>query len=70
MHLPDTANSFVLRTDASSVQTGAVLLQPHGHKIFPIGFHCEKLSEREQECLASVTVVLGHILTGTVALRN
>ena len=64
LRLPESANTFVLRTDASNKGIGAVLLQYHEDKLFAVGYYSRKLSEREskystieQECLAIVWAV-------------
>jgi len=52
---------FVLRTDASDVGVGAVLMQEHDEELFPVAYASRKLSQRERaystmerECLALV----------------
>ena len=64
LRLPDGSKDFVLRTDASDVGIGAVLMQAHEGKLFPIQFASRKLHAREQaypiierECLAVVWAV-------------
>ena len=59
LRLPDTNKEFVLRTDASDVGIGAVLMQAHEGILFPICFASRKLLSRERlypvverECLA------------------
>ena len=61
LHLPDPTKTFILRTDASDLGVGAILLQEFGGKLFPISFASKKLSDRERkfstiekECLAIV----------------
>ncbi|XP_076462064.1 uncharacterized protein LOC143294574 [Babylonia areolata] len=46
--LPDPSKTFVLRTDASGLGLGAVLLQDHGEGLQPIAFASKKLSGAEQ----------------------
>ena len=61
LHLPDLTQPFILRTDASDVGLGAILLQDHDGKRFPVAYASRKLLPREQryavmerECLAVV----------------
>ena len=64
LRLPESTKEFVLRTDASDVGIGAVLMQNHEDKLFPIQFASRKLHARERaypiierECLAVVWAV-------------
>lgn len=64
LRVPDLSLPFVLRTDASDVGIGAVLLQPHDGILHPVAFASRKLSPAEQrysaverECLAIVWAV-------------
>ncbi|XP_071487443.1 uncharacterized protein [Diadema antillarum] len=59
LRLPDDDKEFVLRTDASDVGLGAVLMQESEGKYFPISYASRKLLQRERvypiverECLA------------------
>ena len=61
LHLPDLTLPFILRTDASDVGIGAILLQERDGKKFPIAYASRKLLPREQrysvmerECLAII----------------
>ena len=61
LRLPDPEKPFVLRTDASDYGIGAVLMQEHEGKLFPICYASKKLSDTElnystieKECLAVV----------------
>ena len=61
LRLPDPEKIFVLRTDASDYGIGAVLMQEHEGKLFPICYASRKLSDAERnystikkECLAVV----------------
>ncbi|XP_071081291.1 uncharacterized protein [Haliotis cracherodii] len=61
LHLPDLDKPFLLRTDASDVGIGAVLLQEQSGEKFPIMYVSRKLLDREKaystiekECLAIV----------------
>jgi len=59
LRIPDLNSCFVLRTDASNVGVGAVLLQYFDNEPFPISYASRKLSDTEKrysvierECLA------------------
>ena len=61
LRLPDPEKTFVLLTDASDYRIGAVLMQEHGDRLFPICYASKKLSHAElhysaieKECLAVV----------------
>ncbi|KAL8598501.1 hypothetical protein ACOMHN_051289 [Nucella lapillus] len=61
LKLPDMSKQFTLRTDASGVGLGAVLLQKYDGQKFPVKYASRKLSKCEQgyatvetECLAVV----------------
>ena len=61
LRLPHYEKEFVLRTDASDVGIGAVIMQVHDGKLFPIQYASRKLHARERaypiierECLALV----------------
>ena len=61
LRLPDPAKTFILRTDASDLGIGAVLMQSDGEEQFPVSFPSKKLLPRqlaystiERECLALV----------------
>ena len=64
LRLPDVGRDFILRTDASNIGLGAVLLQEKDGIKFPIHYASKKLLPREQaystierECLAIVWAV-------------
>ena len=64
LRLPDMTKPFLLRTDASDAGIGAVLLQRHEGKLFPVAYASKKLLPRERnysimekECLAVVWAV-------------
>jgi hypothetical protein len=64
LKLADLDKPFVLRTDASDVGIGAVLLQEHDGDVFPVAYASKKLLPRERaystmekECLALVWAV-------------
>ena len=48
LHLLDPEKTFVLRTDASDYGIGAVLMQEHEGKLFPICYASRKLSDAER----------------------
>ena len=59
LRLPDLSRQFILRTDASDIGVGAVLLQQYEDGTFPVAYASKKLLKREQnysvierECLA------------------
>ena len=61
LRLPDPAKTYFLRTDASNNGIGAVLMQRHEEKLFPVCYASKKLSRAEcnystieKECLAIV----------------
>jgi len=61
LHLPDPSKTYYLRTDASDNGIGAVLMQEHEGKLFPVCYASKKLSNAERnystiekECLATV----------------
>ena len=61
MRLPDPIKTFILRTDASDYEIGAVLMQEYVGKLFPISSASKRLSDAElnystieKECLAVV----------------
>ena len=43
LRLPDMLKPFVLRTNASDAGIGAVLLQQHEGKVFPVAYASKKL---------------------------
>ena len=64
LRLPDPSKTFILRTDASNIGIGAVLIQQDGEHQFPICFASRKLLPRERnyatierECLALVWAI-------------
>lgn len=64
LKLPDASKPFVLRTDASNVELGAILLQFHDDVPLPVSYASRKLLPRERnystikrECLAIVFVI-------------
>lgn len=64
LRLPDVHKPFVLRTDASDVGLGAVLMQEYDGKLFPVSYASRKLLNRERnysaiekECLAVVWAI-------------
>ena len=61
LKMPDHDKQFILRTDASDVGVGAILLQEYPEGVFPVAYASKKLLPREQnysvierECLAVV----------------
>ena len=62
LRLPNLSRQFILRTDASDIGVGAVLLQQYEDGTFPVAYANKKLLKREQnyfivierECLAIV----------------
>ena len=64
LHLPDPKKTFIVRTDASDIGLGAVLMQTHDGVEFPVCFASRKLLPRrraystiEGECLALVWAI-------------
>jgi hypothetical protein len=64
LQLPDLGKTFVVRTDASDVGLGAILMQEHQGILHPIAFASKKLSSQEshystieRECLAIVWAI-------------
>jgi hypothetical protein len=61
LRLPDPSKQYVLRTDASDEGIGAVLMQEHEGKLFPVSYASKKLSKTEKnystiekECLGII----------------
>ena len=61
LRLPDPKRTFILRTDASNDGVGAVLMQVHDGKPYPVSYGSKKLAAAERnystikkECLAIV----------------
>ena len=48
LRLPDPAKTYFLRTDASNNGIGAVLMQWHDEKLFPVCYASKKLSSAER----------------------
>ena len=48
LRLPDLSKPFIIRTDASDYGVGAVLLQEHDGKKFPVAYASKKLSTHER----------------------
>jgi transposase InsO family protein len=64
LRLPDFTKQFILRTDASDLGLGAMLLQEHEDGLFPVSYASRKLLDRERrystmekECLAVVWAI-------------
>ena len=64
LHLPDLNKTFILRTDASELGLGAILMQEQDGLLHPIAFASKKLlpcetrySTIERECLAIVWAI-------------
>jgi hypothetical protein len=64
LKLPNLAEPFILRTDASDRGLGAVLLQEEGEQKLPVAYASRKLLQREQkyatvekECLGLVWAI-------------
>ena len=49
LRLPDQSKPYVLRTDASDIGLGAVLMQEADGKLFPVSFASKKLSTTQQK---------------------
>ena len=65
LRLPDLSRTFVLRTDASDVGLGAMLLQEFEDGLFPVAYASRKLNSAERnyaiverECLAVVWSIM------------
>ena len=63
LRLPDPAKTYFLRTDASNSGIGAVLMQKHDEKLFPVCYASKKLTSAERnystiekECLVIVWI--------------
>ena len=54
LRLPDPAKTYFLRTDASNSGIGAVLMQKHDEKLFPVCYASKKLTGAERNYLAIV----------------
>ena len=61
LRLPDPVKTYYLQTDASNTGIGAVLMQKHDEKLFPVCYASKKLSSAERnystiekECLVVV----------------
>lgn len=48
LSLPDLSKSFILRTDASNHGVGAVLMQIHDGKKYPVAYASRKLKENKR----------------------
>ena len=48
LKLPDITKTFVLRTDASNVGVGALLLQYHDETPYPVAYASKKLTRAQQ----------------------
>ena len=48
LRLPDLSRDFILRTDASNVAVGAILLQEYDGMFFPISYASKMLSRSQQ----------------------
>ena len=48
LRLPDPAKPYFLRTDASNSGIGAVLMQKHDEKLFPVCYASKKLTSAER----------------------
>jgi len=64
LRLPDWSRQFIIRTDASDIGLGVVLLQEHEDGVFPVLYLCRKLNKAERnyslgerECLAIVWAI-------------
>ena len=64
LHLPNLSQDFILRTDASNIGLGAILLQTIEDERFPVAYASRKLLQREKaystierECLAVVWAI-------------
>ena len=62
LHLPDLTLPFILRTDASDVGIGAILLQERDGKKFPMAYASRKLLSTGTSVLTHGTRVLGNHL--------
>ena len=69
LRLPDPAKTYFLRTDASNNGIGAVLMQRHDEKLFPVCYASKKLSSAERN-YSTIEKVLPNDCMGNLEISS